>query len=70
MSGTARMLDFWGYYDAYNNSQNGAEADAKAIYADWRTVGEHLSEAMQSYELSAAGENDQREQSSERTTAV
>jgi hypothetical protein len=64
------MLDFWGYYDAYNHSQNGAEADAKAIYADWRTVGEHLSEAMQSYEVVTAGENEKREQRVERSTAV
>ena len=44
-SGAARMLDFWGQFDAYNNSQNSFEADAKALYSDWRTVGNHLWEA-------------------------
>jgi hypothetical protein len=47
LTGAARLLDFWGQYDAYNRSIAGAEADAKAIYSDWRTVGEHLWEAYQ-----------------------
>src|SRR6266478_1510339 len=61
ISGAARLLDFWGYFDAYNNSRNGAEADAKALYSDWRTVGEHLMESMEAYELVAAEEIKQRE---------
>jgi hypothetical protein len=43
-SGAARMLDFWGFYDTYNISRNGAEADARALYSDWRAVGELLAE--------------------------
>ncbi len=70
MSGAARLLDFWGYFDAYNNSRNGAEADAKALYCDWRTVGEHLMEAKEAFELVAAEEIKQREQRVESTTAL
>ena len=67
ISGAARMLDFWGYYDVYNNSRNGAEADAKAIYSDWRTVGEYLWEA---YEQLTPEESIQREQRIERQTVI
>jgi hypothetical protein len=69
LSGIARLLDFWGTFDAYNNSRNGSEADAKALYCDWRTVGEHLMEAMESYELVAAEENERREPKVEITTS-
>jgi hypothetical protein len=71
MSGVARLLDFWGTFDAYNNSRNGSEADAKALYCDWRTVGEQLVEATECYEeLIAAEENKQSERKVEITTAV
>jgi len=42
IDGAGRLLDFWGTYDAYNISRSPAEADAKALYADWRSVGEDL----------------------------
>jgi hypothetical protein len=58
VSGVARILDFWGTFDAYNRSRNEAEADAKAIYSDWRTVGENLWEA---YEHLAVEEGNIRE---------
>jgi len=35
-SGVGRMMDWYGLYDLYNISRNGNEADAKAIYSDWR----------------------------------
>jgi hypothetical protein len=71
LSGVARLLDFWGNFDAYNNSRNGSEADAKAIYCDWRTVGEQLVEATQGYEeLLAAEENKQSERKVEITATV
>jgi hypothetical protein len=67
VSGAARMLDFWGLYDAYNVSRNGAEADAKALYCDWRTVGEYL---MEAYEQIGPQESKRREQRVERAAAV
>jgi len=48
ITGAARLLDFWGQFDAYNRSSTPMEADAKALYADWRTVGEQLWEAYES----------------------
>lgn len=46
IGGTARLLDFWGTYDSYNQSRTPAEADAIALYADWRSVGEDLLQAL------------------------
>jgi hypothetical protein len=57
LTGAARLFDFWGQFDAYNRSLTGAEADAKALYSDWRTVGEHLWEA---YQYIGAQENESR----------
>jgi hypothetical protein len=50
VSGAARLLDWWGLYDAYNVSRNGQEADAKAMFADWRIVGQDLADAMVEFE--------------------
>ena len=60
-SGVARLLDFWGYFDAYNISLNTSEADARALYSDWRTVGEQLNEAIEVYRMALAEKNNQRE---------
>ncbi len=46
LSGTARSLDLAGQFDEYNDSPDGGAADAKALFSDWRTVGESLVEAM------------------------
>jgi len=45
LSGVARTLDLGATLDSYNDSLNEALADAKALYADWRSVGEALSQA-------------------------
>ena len=45
-SGVARVLDLWGQFDAYNESENPAEADAKAIASDWLIVGQDIHDAM------------------------
>ena len=45
-SGLARTLDLFGLYDDYNISQSGEEADAKAIYSDWKAVGADLKEII------------------------
>ena len=41
-SGAARILDFAGVFDSYDTSPSAKETDARAIYADWRAVGEDL----------------------------
>ena len=45
-SGAGRLLDWYGLYDLYNVSRNGQEADAKAMFADWRVVGQDIQDAM------------------------
>lgn len=46
VSGAGRLLDWYGLYDLYNVSCNGKEADAKAMFADWRIVGQDLHDAV------------------------
>ena len=48
-SGVARLLDFHGTFDAYNECRNGDEADSLAMFCDWRIVGDTLSEAIQKF---------------------
>jgi hypothetical protein len=48
-SGAARVVDLWGQLDAYNDSESGMEADAKAIAADWIVVGDDLVAAMENF---------------------
>jgi hypothetical protein len=50
-SGMARALDLWGQLDDYNVSANGAEADAKALAADWIVVGQDIFDALEQCEL-------------------
>ena len=49
ISGCARILDIGGVYDIYNESRDGDEADARAIYSDFRMVGQDLQWAMEIY---------------------
>lgn len=46
LSGLARTLDLFGLYDDYNISQTNEEADAKAIYSDWKAVGTDLQNVL------------------------
>jgi hypothetical protein len=48
-SGAARLLDFWGQFDDYNRSETPADADAKAIAADWLLVGQDLADSIEYY---------------------
>jgi len=50
LSGASRSLDLWGQYDQYNRSLNGAEADARAIAADWIITGQDIKEAMDEFD--------------------
>ena len=49
-TGAARALDMGCTFDAYNESDNSATADNKALSADWRQVGAELSKAMVAHE--------------------
>ena len=42
LSGIARVLDLFGLFDSYNESRDGKEADAKAMYSDWSMTGSDL----------------------------
>lgn len=46
-SGMARMLDICGQLDSYNGSETEEEADAKALYSDFRMVGQDLKLAIE-----------------------
>ncbi len=54
LSGAARTLDLWGHLDTYIYSRTPEEADALALYSDWRMIGEHLFDSVVVY-----GENPQ-----------
>lgn len=41
-AGIARTLDLFGVFDEYNVSRGESEADARALYWDFRLVGEDL----------------------------
>ena len=45
-SGAARLVDWYGLFDSYNQSRNGAEADGRAIFSDWRIVGQEIDDAL------------------------
>lgn len=49
-SGAARVLDLFGVFDAYNDSDRPELADARAIYSDWRITGQDLAGAMMAVE--------------------
>ena len=46
LTGVARLLDLAGRFDVYNDSDDEALADARAMYSDWRMVGQDLAGAM------------------------
>ena len=45
-TGVARLLDLFGRYDSYNDSETDDLADARALYSDWHIVGQDLAGAM------------------------
>lgn len=54
MSGVARTLDLFGQFDTYNQSLTPAEADARAIAADWIIIGQDIAGAMEQFEADEA----------------
>lgn len=57
LEGAARLIDLGGTMNVYNESETAAEADALAIYNDWRAVGNDLRYAIQEYERTRATAN-------------
>lgn len=51
-SGLAQLLDLFGLSTPYNRAQTPAEADAIALRADWRVVGQDLRNAMNDFRTS------------------
>lgn len=45
--GFGRLVDLGGVFAAYNISRTGTAADAKALYADWRAVGNDILQGIQ-----------------------
>jgi hypothetical protein len=52
-SGAARVFDLWGHFDEYNRSDAPADADAKAIAADWLLVGQDILDSIEYHESEA-----------------
>ena len=46
LSGAARTMDIGGTFDSYVESRNGAEADVRALAADFMAVAEDLDRAV------------------------
>jgi hypothetical protein len=42
LSGAGRVLDLDGQFDEYNDSPSIEAADAKALFSDWRLIGESI----------------------------
>lgn len=48
--GMGSVLDLFGLFGAYRVESNDQDADARAIYSDFKAVGMDLTEAMARYE--------------------
>lgn len=46
LAGAGRVFDFWGNFDMYTISRDAIEADMRAIYADWRVVGQDIRDVV------------------------
>lgn len=51
--GIGRILDIGAGYDRYNSCPTPAQADAMALYADWKAVGGDLEAALRAAEEEA-----------------
>lgn len=47
--GVARLIDVDGALNAYNTSTSQKEADFKAVYHDWNTIGEDFKKSFEDY---------------------
>ena len=46
LEGVARVLDFTGALNQYNETRTGEGADYRALAADWRAIGSDIQTAM------------------------
>ena len=46
ITGSSRLVDLWGIFDNYNSSDSEQEADAIALYSDWRITGQDLRDSV------------------------
>jgi hypothetical protein len=46
LTGAGRIFDLWGGFDIYYISRSPAEADLRALYADWRVIGQDFRDVM------------------------
>lgn len=51
LTGLGSVLNIQGNYFSYNTSLSGAEADGKAIAADWESVGEDIEFAVKEIDV-------------------
>ncbi len=47
IEGVGRIVDLPNSLNTYNYARNGAEADARAIYQDWKALGHDLRVALE-----------------------
>ena len=53
LSGAARTLDLGGVFTDYNDSPDEDVADERALFLDWRAVGDTLREAVRAFRVEA-----------------
>ena len=46
VEGMSRVLDLGGTLNVYNVSPTGKQADSRALYADWRAVGQAIHDVI------------------------
>ena len=56
LSGAGRTIDFMGMFDQYNVSASPEEADARAIFSDWLSVGRDLFLVTQAHPPAEVGD--------------
>ncbi len=49
VEGMSRTFDFLGNQDIYNEDLTPEEADCKALFSDWASVGDHLISAVEKF---------------------
>ena len=46
VAGVGRVIDLWGGFDLFTMSHSGEAADARALFADWRMIGQDIRDTM------------------------
>jgi hypothetical protein len=52
--GFGSILTLWGGYHRYNIAPTASEADARAMYADWRMIGQDLRDQIVGFDIPRA----------------